>query len=64
MSDRVRCPACGTANAADDAYCGTCGSPLTYGTVPPVPCWSCGAANLPGRAYCRSCGQSLSLIHI
>jgi hypothetical protein len=40
MSDHVRCPACGTADAADDAYRGACGSQLTQGTAPPIPALS------------------------
>jgi hypothetical protein len=58
------CPACGKPAAADDAFCASCGQPLT--AVPAIPtaepactCPRCGRAYEPGDRFCGGCGQSL-----
>ncbi|MBI4261270.1 MAG: AAA family ATPase [Actinobacteria bacterium] len=54
MTSQVACPTCGSQNAPDQRFCGTCGSPLTRA------CPSCGAQNPPQFAFCGTCGASLS----
>jgi len=47
------CSNCGSANPADDRFCGDCGASLVPG------CPSCGAANQPGKRFCGTCGTPL-----
>jgi len=47
------CSSCGSANPADDRFCGDCGASLLPG------CPSCGAANQPGKRFCGTCGTPL-----
>jgi class 3 adenylate cyclase len=47
------CSNCGSANPADDRFCGDCGASLLPG------CPSCGAANQPGKRFCGTCGTPL-----
>ncbi|MGH3682084.1 MAG: adenylate/guanylate cyclase domain-containing protein, partial [Natronosporangium sp.] len=48
----VACPKCGRVVAADDRFCGGCGSEL------PVACRDCGRRLAPGQAFCTSCGAA------
>jgi class 3 adenylate cyclase len=48
----VACPNCGRAVAAEDRFCGGCGSEL------PVACRECGRPLRPGQAFCTNCGTA------
>ncbi len=48
------CSNCGSANEADQKFCGECGARLA------AACQACGASNPPGRRFCGGCGTSLA----
>ena len=48
------CSNCGSANEADQKFCGECGARLA------AACQACGASNPPGRRFCGGCGASLA----
>ena len=50
----VTCRSCGTANAATQRFCGSCGQLLEQR------CPACGTANPSGFRFCGSCGGALS----
>lgn len=50
-----QCPGCGTAVAADDAFCRKCGARMPE----PRTCASCGAAVPADDAFCRKCGTAV-----
>ena len=54
------CNKCGTANGANDKFCGKCGSPLK--APPPAVkafCGQCGAKNANMTKFCGECGYKL-----
>src|SRR5262245_34415352 len=58
-SDPVRsramtCTSCGTANPADNRFCGGCGMRLAVG------CAACGAALGPDQRFCGQCGAPVA----
>ncbi|MBA2532211.1 MAG: AAA family ATPase [Nocardioidaceae bacterium] len=50
----MRCESCGTSNAADNRFCGHCGSPLAR------ICASCGTPSLVDQSFCGQCGARLT----
>src|SRR4051812_34996245 len=51
--ESLSCPACGTANAAGNRFCGQCAAPLA------ITCSSCGATAAPGQKFCGQCATPL-----
>src|SRR5688572_24764144 len=49
----VTCPSCGSENAPDQRFCGSCGASLLRA------CPACGTENPPRFAFCGTCGASL-----
>lgn len=49
----MTCATCGATAAADQRFCGQCGTPLV------VVCSQCGTENPPGHRFCGSCGSAL-----
>ena len=50
----MKCSECQSENAANQKFCGECGTPLAVG------CPACGAANPPRQKFCGECGASLT----
>lgn len=53
MQTTSGCAACGSANAADQRFCGACGASLARR------CPACGRENDPGYRFCGGCGAPL-----
>src|SRR4051794_33617921 len=49
----MQCGRCGTSNAANRRFCGSCGAALA------AACPGCGFVNEPGIAFCGGCGVAL-----
>jgi RNA polymerase subunit RPABC4/transcription elongation factor Spt4 len=49
------CPACGTLQTADNAFCRSCGAALPQAAAASL-CAACGAQMLSDMAFCPSCG--------
>lgn len=56
FSKKQKCPACGTENPADAAFCKNCAKPLGGGSVK---CGACGTLNPTDAVYCMNCAQDL-----
>jgi hypothetical protein len=54
-SGRVACPACGTGNEPDAAFCKKCRARVSR-----VACSGCATSNEPDATFCKKCGASLS----
>ena len=50
----MKCESCGWANAADNRFCGRCG------TAFPAGCPSCGGTVPAGQPFCGQCGWAMS----
>ena len=48
----LRCPQCGSSNAAGTKFCSECGASL-------LRCPQCGSSNVAGARFCSECGASL-----
>jgi len=61
MQQTIRCPNCGSTNAAGSQFCGSCGVKF-IGSAPPqaIRCSSCGAPGAAGQQFCGSCGARLT----
>lgn len=51
----MKCPACGTLNAADAVFCKGCGTKFRVSQCP-----ECSAAVDPDALFCSSCGSELA----
>lgn len=53
LAGMTRCSTCGASCAAQDRFCGACGSPLQ------LVCAGCGSTNPGGQRFCSQCGTAL-----
>ncbi len=61
----MKCPKCGTEQAADAKFCGYCGEkiePLTQNKDILMYCKYCGSSLKKGAAFCTSCGKQIEYI--
>src|SRR5439155_14132103 len=56
VSQKMKCPSCGSDNREGAKFCGECAAPLAVALA----CPRCGTANPKGRKFCDSCGQPLA----
>ena len=61
MKKTIACPGCGSQNAADQQFCGSCGAKLA-GEVEQqtITCPGCGSQNPASQQFCGSCGAKLA----
>jgi len=61
MEKTTTCPSCGSQNAADQQFCGSCGAKLA-GEVEQqtITCPRCGSQNAADQQFCGSCGARLA----
>jgi DNA-directed RNA polymerase subunit RPC12/RpoP len=60
MQQTVKCPNCGSPNAAGQQFCTACGAGLA-GVMPPqaMTCPNCGSPTAVGQQFCTTCGTNL-----